>query len=64
MIDIKVVRISRLTSYNIVVPIDADGPINADKPQEVTRNDGETPNDHHSTEAESVAMNNLETNQI
>ena len=39
------------SSSDIVVTIDADEPINAD----------EIPDDHHSTEAESVEMNNLET---
>ena len=45
------------SSTDIVVPVDADKPINADNPQEVTPNDGEILNDHHSTEAESVEMN-------
>ena len=48
-------------SSDIVVTVDADEPINADKPQEVTPNDGEILNDHHTTEAESVEMNNLKT---
>ena len=39
------------SSSDIVVTIDADEPINAD----------EIPNDRHSTEAESVEMNNLDT---
>ena len=39
------------SSSDIVVTIDADEPVNAD----------EIPNDHHSTEAESVEINNLET---
>ena len=42
-----------------VVTVDADEPVNADKPQEVTLNYGEIPNDYHSTEVESVEMNNL-----
>ena len=33
----------------IAAAIDADEPINADKLQEVIRNDGKIPNDHHST---------------
>ena len=39
------------SSSGIVVTIDADEPINTDK----------IPNDHHSNEAESIQMNNLET---
>ena len=40
------------SSSDIVVTIEADEPVNAGKPQKVTPNDGEIPNDHHSTEAE------------
>ena len=46
---------------DIVVTVDADEPVNTGKPREVTPNDGEIPNDHHSTQAESVETNNLET---
>ena len=49
------------SSSDIVITVDADEPVNANKPQEVTPNDDEIPDGHHSTEVESVKMNNLET---